>query len=679
MLPRKRGQLYHSVSKDVNRCRIAWEAVTGLASDYRFVLVGVVGPAWTLRPRRRTPLVLASGGAICYPLFCRIPTSFIRIKGERFAMMHKLRENTKIILWVVVTSFLITIFAVWGLDLRTGKNVADPTELGKVNGVPITRTQYQAHYEALASQFRAASNEPLTYSQEEFVASQAWDNLVYTILTDQEIEKLGITVSNEEIVSYLRNSPPPEIRPYFVDDKGNFDDNAYQTALNNPEIDWTNLEQLARERIPRLKLQNYLAAQVFVSPEELRNEYLAENAELEIAYVEFPIDEADAKDYSPTQQDIESYYNTHRDEFVEPAKARIDAVRFDLKPSESDLKDAQFTADRVHEQILAGEDIGVLAKTYSEAPTSHVEGSTGFLKQGQRDNVYFDALDRMNPGGVSAPVAVENGYYLLKLVETKIEGGEKEYNAQEILIKATLSRQTVDSLNNLANDFRARAADTGLDLAAREKGYSLFAPDPFAEGAPMGILGFVPTLSRFAFANGVGTLSPVLRDETHLYIARVVDRIPEGVRPPADVSESIRHRLVFEAKKDAALRGAKAFYTKAATSGFDEAARVYAKTVKQPAPFKPAEDQAGFGPNSTVAQAALEGEPGAVVPPVEWRRSFVVLRVLKKSPLDEAGFASTGRQIADMLETRKIQAYTAYWYESKKKQSIIEDYRDKAY
>jgi len=57
----------------------------------------------------------------------------------------------------------------------------------------------------------------------------------------------------------------------------------------------------------------------------------------------------------------------------------------------------------------------------------------------------------------------------------------------------------------------------------------------------------------------------------------------------------------------------------------------------------------------------------------------VVLRVLKKSPLDEAGFASTGRQIADMLETRKIQAYTAYWYESKKKQSIIEDYRNKAY
>jgi peptidyl-prolyl cis-trans isomerase D len=594
-------------------------------------------------------------------------------------MMGQMRQNTKIILWVVVASFVVTIFAVWGLDLRTGKSTTDPAVIGKVNGVPITRGQYQSHYEALAGQFRAASDQPLTYSQEEFIANQAWDNMVYTILTDQEIQKLGITVSNDEIVSYLRNSPPPEIRQYFVDDKGNFDDNAYQTALNNPEIDWTNLEQLARERIPRLKLQNYLAAQVFVSIEEVRDEYLEENTEIEVAYVEFPIDEADAASYTPAQQEIETYYNTHRDEFKEPAKARIDVVKFDLKPSEADLEDAKYTIERVRDQVLAGEDIGALAQTYSEAPTSHVEGSTGFLKRGQRDNAYFDALDRLSPGGVSAAVAVENGYYLLKLVETKIEGGEKQYNAQEVLVKATTGRQTVDSLYTLANDLEARAADAGLDVAAKEKGYPMITTDPFTEGAPMGALGFAPVLNRFAFSNTVGTLSPVLRDERSLYVVRVVDRIPEGVRPLTDVTESIRHRLVFEAKKSAAQRDARAFSTKARASSFEEAAKVYSKTVKQPAPFKPAEDEAGFGPNSTVARAALVATPGDVLPPVEWRRSFVVARLVKKSPVDEAGFASAALQLADMLETRKIQAYTAYWYEAKRKESVIEDYRSRTY
>lgn len=594
-------------------------------------------------------------------------------------MMGQMRQNTKIILWVVVISFVITIFAVWGLDLRTGKSTSDPAVIGKVNGVPITRGQYQSHYEALAGQFRAASDQPLTYSQEEFIANQAWDNLVYTILTDQEIQKLGITVSNDEIVSYLRNTPPPEIRQYFVDDKGNFDDNAYQTALNNPEIDWTNLEQLARERIPRLKLQNYLAAQVYVSIEDVRAEYLAENTEIEVACVEFPIDEADAGGYAPAQPEIETYYNGHRDEFKEPAKARIDVVKFDFKPSHADLQDARYTIDRVREQVLAGEDIGALAKTYSEAPTSHVEGSTGFLKRGQRENAYFDALDRLSPGGVSEPVAVDNGYYLLRLVETKIENGERQYNAQEVLVKATTGRETVDSLYTLANELQARAAGAGLDVAAKEKGYAMITTDPFSEGAPMGALGFAPALSRFAFSNSVGTVSPVLRDERSVYVARVVDRIPEGVRPLTDVTESIRHRLVFEAKKSAARRDARAFFTKAQASGFDDAAKVYSKTIQQPAPFKPAQDDAGFGPNSTVAQAALAAIPGAVIPPVEWRRSFVITRLIKKSPVDEAAFASAAPQLADMLETRKIQAYTAYWYEAKRKESVIEDYRGRTY
>jgi parvulin-like peptidyl-prolyl isomerase len=588
-----------------------------------------------------------------------------------------MRENTKIILWVVVVSFVITIFAVWGLDLRTGKTRSDPTVLGRVNGTPVTRAQYQSYYEALASQFRAASNEPLTYPQEEFVGNQAWDNLVYTILTDQQIDKLGITVNNDEIVSYLRNSPPTEIRQYFLDDKGNFDNEKYQAALSNPEIDWTNLESLARERIPRFKLQNYLAAQVFVSEDEVRLAHMSENIEMKIAYVEFPIDETDVKDYSPAQGEIEQYYNSHRDEFLEPTKARVDAVSFELKPSESDRQDAAFTAQRVQGQVLAGEDIGVLAKTYSEAPTSQVDGSTGFIKRGQRENAYFDALDAMKPGDVSQPISGENGYYVLKLVEKKLESGQPEYSAQEILIKTALSRQTTDSLYNIATEFRERAKETGLDAAASEKGYTMLTPEPFTEGAPVGTIGFVPALNRFAFANEVGTLSPLLRDEDHIYVARVLDRAPESVRQLNDVTESIRLRLVFEAKKQATLRDAKAFYTKAVNSTFDEAAKSYTKNVKETAPFKAVDNLEGFGPSSAVAEAALNTESGSVAPPIEWRRSFVVLHLVQKSPFNEADYQTKAAQLRDAIESRKIQAYTAYWFEMMKDQSVIDDYRAK--
>ncbi len=64
--------------------------------------------------------------------------------------MQKMRDNTKTILWIVVITFLITIFAVWGMDLRTGSSNSDPNMVGKVNGVPISRTQYQMLLDQMA-------------------------------------------------------------------------------------------------------------------------------------------------------------------------------------------------------------------------------------------------------------------------------------------------------------------------------------------------------------------------------------------------------------------------------------------------------------------------------------------------------------------------------------------------
>jgi peptidyl-prolyl cis-trans isomerase D len=590
-------------------------------------------------------------------------------------MMHKMRENTKIILWVVVVAFVITIFAVWGLDLRTGSDVSDPNIIGRVNGVPVSRYQYQSSYEAIASQVRAGSSEPLTYSQEEFIARQAWDNIVYAILTNQEIDKLGITVNNDEIVSFLRNSPPAEIQQYFLDESGNFDNDAYQAALNNPEIDWTSLEQLARDRIPRLKLQNNIAAQVFVSDEEVRLAYEMQNTELKIEYVEYPIDDTELEDYSPTTEQIEEYYNSHREEFLEPAKARIEAVRLEIKPSATDVEDSEFTANRVHEQIAAGEDFGVMAKTYSESPTSHVEGNTGFIGRGHRGEAYFAALDTLAPGELSEPVAAEDGYYVLKLLETRTEEGRKEYNVQEILVKTTAGRETIDSLYSVVTALRERAQEVGLDAAATEKGFQLLTPDPFIEGAPIGALGFVPPVNRFGFSNEVGALSSILRDDKNLYLVRVIDRIPESVRPLDQVTESIRHRLTFEARKQATERQATAFYRKAVTSTFQEAAQVYEKNTKTTGPLKPSESLEGYGSNSPVALAALRTDEGNIAPPIEARRSFVVFRVLEKSPFDENDFLAQARRIRDELEYQKVQSYTVYWFEQVKEASVIEDYR----
>lgn len=592
-------------------------------------------------------------------------------------MLQQMRQNTKIILWVVVISFVVTIFAVWGLDLQTGNGSSDPNVIGMVNGVPITRSQYQFVYNQMVQQFKqAAGDQEMTYAQQEFIETQAWDNLVYGILTDQVIDDLGITVSDEEIVAYLRNSPPVEIRPYFLDDKGNFDNDRYQAELNNPNNDWTSLEQLARQRIPRVKLNEYLTAQVEVSEAELRRAYELESVDLSLRWVEFPFDATDLGDFTPSDQEINDYYERNKDDFQQPERARIGFIQFPLIPSSADMEDARITARRLRDRIAGGEDFGELAKTFSEAPTAFVEGNTGFITSERREPAYFEALDKLEPGELSPVVEATDGYYLLQLVEKRAgKDGKTEYNANEILVTAVLSRQTTDSLHDAASAFRDAAVQDGFDAAASAVGLTIHKPEPFAEDGFITGIGFSGALSRFAFGSEPGAVSTVLRDDKNLYVGHFVEKLPESYRNVEDARDQIVALVTEENRRNAAQLKAGGFYQKARTTDFGTALKTYGLEVQESGIIRGTDDLGNFGPGSAVVEAALSITPGQTCPPIEWRREFVVFDLLTRSPIDPDDYRAKIDIIRSRLVNQKAQEYVQSWYENLKEHSTIEDYR----
>ena len=62
-------------------------------------------------------------------------------------MLKQLRENTKTILWVVVVAFVVSIFAVWGMNQRDGGG-GQPGEqsniIGSVDGIERSRAPWPA-------------------------------------------------------------------------------------------------------------------------------------------------------------------------------------------------------------------------------------------------------------------------------------------------------------------------------------------------------------------------------------------------------------------------------------------------------------------------------------------------------------------------------------------------------
>ncbi len=593
-------------------------------------------------------------------------------------MMRQLRQNTKIILWIVVIAFVTTIFAVWGMDLRTGSINQDPNILGKVNGEPITRAAYRSAYELLAAEVRNMSPDgQLSYSQLDMIQNQAWENIIIAILTNQQIEKLGIQVTDEEVLNYLRTTPPPEIQRYFLDEEGKFNYQAYQQALNDPTADWTNLENFARQRIPMIKLNQHLGVQVHVSGDEIRRAYEKEHTRMVCRYVRFPIEDENVDDYTAPENEIEVYYNEHIEDYTESEKAAVEIVKIDIQPSDTDREDVLITMGIISRQINGGEDFATLAQTYSEAPTAENGGTTGWIKRGQRPSKVLDALASIGDGELSEPVETDDGYYLLKRLQERSAGeGDAEYDAQEIFIKLTPRSATLDSLLVLANNLHERAQAVGLSKAAGELGYEVFTPKPISKNFPVEGLGFLPGLDEFAFNGEPGALSRVMRDESRYYICQLISRTPETPRPLENVKDSISKVLAFEHSKELARQKAEALFRDAEKVGFEAASESHQREIAQPDTFKVNENLAGLGPHSKLARAALSMPVGGISPPIETRNSYFIAHLLYKTPVDEEDYQKNAAAINSRIYQEKIQRYMTYWYEELKEKSEIEDYRN---
>jgi peptidyl-prolyl cis-trans isomerase D len=595
-------------------------------------------------------------------------------------MMKQMRENTKIILWVVVVAFLITIFAVWGLDLQSGGMTRQKNLVGRVDGIDITPQMYQSVYTQMAQQFRASSpNGELSSLQQEMLRDQAWENIVSNIITSAQIKKLGITVTDEEVLNAIRTSPPPEVQQYFSDKDGRFDFAAYQSALNNPEADWTAVEDLVRQRIPMMKLNQYLMSQVHVSADEVRRAFDEENVKMVARYVSFPIDAEDIGDWSPSDEDVAAYYQKHLDRYQQPEKASLQVVRLPRVPSDRDRSDLAYTAGIVRKQAAGGEDFATLAKTYSESHTATVGGETGFLGDGQRDAVVMQAAAGLKSGEISAPIPTTDGIYVIQLIASRKEKGAQQYNLREIYMKLTPGPETVDSLAAVARDIHDQAVASGdLAAAANAHGLEVVGTDPFAAGMPVPGLGFVPAVSRFAFAGAPGAISDVVSDDNNFYVCRIESRTPAAARPLAEVTDVIKQILVRERKVESATRKAVAFRRTATipNTSFEKAAGQYQLKVAQTDSFTVSQPVADQGPNSAFAQAALSTVPGTVSAPVESGNAVYVIRVDGRKDPDEAAYQAGAPQIRDRIYQQKVQAYVTYWYDNLRKQSTVEDFRE---
>ena len=229
------------------------------------------------------------------------------------AMLTTIRNRSHIFLWALLILFLLSM-SVGGLV--GGANIIDqllgrvnPAEaIGSVNGDKITPDQFN---QAVTARLRSMQDSGMEISDQylESIRQQVWNGFIEERLTNQAIEDLNISVTDDEILYHLKNSPPFDIQQIFFRDNV-FDREYYMQALNTPGmVDWAPIESWMRDfYLPRYKLQQIIKMSAVVSPDEVKNEYIKRNIDYTISALHIPKMAIQDRVVKPTEDELRNEY-----------------------------------------------------------------------------------------------------------------------------------------------------------------------------------------------------------------------------------------------------------------------------------------------------------------------------------------------------------------------------------
>ena len=543
-------------------------------------------------------------------------------------MMQQLRKSTKWIMILVALAFGGLMFFEWGMDI-TGQTAGSFGEIGRVNGTPVVYEEYMGTYRNLYDQLQSFQEEPVTNAQNSQLEDQAWDEVVNRILIQQELERRGIRVSDQEVVDAARFSPPPDLvsNPAFQTD-GQFDMAKYQqfVAMAEPVV-LLQLESYYRDVIPRGKLLRQVAAGIYVSENELWNAYKDSNEKATVQYVSFdPLVRVSDDQIDITPDEISDYYRDNLEQFSVPASASVISVSFTKAPTLADTAAVGAMATELRQSILDGEDFAEVARAESTDEISAEEGgSLGVFAKGRMTPAFDSAVFAARLNRITEPVKTPFGLHLIEVTD---RWGQDSAQARHILLPFERTDESEIGLLAMADSLEELGEAMALGEAAALLGLETDTLDLIETLSIIPGAGDVAEGGEWVFDpdTSPGDVSPVFENSTSFYAIELVSVDPARYLSEEEAEPAIRGNIGVLKKVDAAMEEAAAMVAEIRLGRpLAEVAREIGLEVRDAGPFARDTFVPGLGRYNAAVGTAFGLDIGEVSDPVQANQNAFVI------------------------------------------------------
>ena len=399
------------------------------------------------------------------------------------AVLGKIRSRGMILIGIIGLGLLAFIAEEAFRSCEATRN-NERQQIGEVYGKKISVQEFQKMVDEYTDAIKMQQGqENLNEEQLNQVKDMVWNSYVQSQLIEKEAEKLGLTVTDQELQNILAEGTNPMLlqTPFVNQQTGRFDAAALKKFLadykaqknTNPQMAeqyatiykfWTFMEKQLRTQLLAQKYQSLLAHCFLSNPVEAKMAFKEENEESQIQLASLPYSSIDDSKIQVSESELKDKYNQLKPRFkqyVETRDIKYIDIQVDASATDKAALKKQF-ADYTKDIAAASDPTDVVRKSTSQVSYLGLP----ITKEAYPSDIAA-RLDSMSVGSVYGPVenAQDNTLNIIKLVAKTQQPDSIQYRQIRVMgATADAAHKTADSIYTAlknGGDFEAIAKKYG--------------------------------------------------------------------------------------------------------------------------------------------------------------------------------------------------------------------------
>jgi peptidyl-prolyl cis-trans isomerase D len=452
------------------------------------------------------------------------------------AILSKIRQRS--LLLILVIGFCLLAFVV-GDVLNNGGFSSTPRDVGSVNGDEISYDEFRSKVDNVEK-----SGQGITSSQ---AVARVWEQEVTISLMNAEFEKLGMRVSEEQVMDVLKQNQDIGQNPSFLNEAGVFDPAKFSAFFNENPVLKQQLAARIKEATLNAKFMMYSAlvkAGTYTTTAEAKLKYELATNKVSLDFVAVPFSSVKDSDVKVTDDEIIAFMRKDEKKYKADETREVQMVIIEDKPSAED--EAQVKADL--QQLLIGK-VEYVKETQKNDTVqgfrtasntvefvnmnSDVPYDSSYVAKKDLPAEFADQLYNLPQGEIYGPYKF-NDY----LAVSKSLGRQSGVNAKasHILIAYTGAMRANPAVTRTKEEAQAKANEILAQVLANPASFSMLAQVNSDDSSKQqgGDLGFFSKgqmtgkFNDFVFNNPIGKIG-LVETEFGFHIINVTDK-QDGVR-----------------------------------------------------------------------------------------------------------------------------------------------------